>query len=253
MAQQVQPQAEVREMRFCVHQLAARDELLLKSLIRLLSHRTHQRWVYSPEGAVDLVVLGDSLQEVSSAYTQRIASLAQPGTSALALTIGHAPQGQAHFLYLPLHASALEQMLNQLGRLIATSQPAPKPVVNAVAAPHFSAGDTFRLLRWPPTALLATALHRKLATLMAGKAQSLEVLQQRSGADGAACEQFLKDLHRLQLLEVTSPAAEFVPAFDNPLTPEKPAHESPVNWKASMGLVARIRSRLGLPSTASRL
>lgn len=240
-------------VRFSVRQLAARDELLLKSLIRLLSHRTQKRWVYCSDGPVDVVILGDHLYE---SFADPVESgpaalgIAQKSPAPLTLAIGHAQQAQSYFLNLPLHANALEQMLNQIGRAIPAAM---APVASVATGVHFSAGDTFRLLRWPPTALLPTVQHRKLATLLSGKSQLLEAVVERSGLQRRECEIFLQGLQRLQLLEITSlPAAS--KAFQNSKPQEAlAAGESPVHWRASLGLVARIRNRLGLSSSASSL
>ncbi|MFS2055626.1 hypothetical protein ACEN8K_43375, partial [Variovorax sp. CT11-76] len=50
---------------FSIEGLPARDELLFKSLVRLLDHRTHQHWAWQVEGA-DLRVVGDRAAALSA-------------------------------------------------------------------------------------------------------------------------------------------------------------------------------------------
>ena len=251
LALQAQLPTPMVTLRFRVQQLSARDELLLKSLIRLLSHRTLQRWVYCTDGLVDVVISGDYLYESFAEPEQKplaIASVAQQKSAPLTLAIGHARQEQPYFLYLPLHANALEQMLNQIGQAV---PPAMSPVASPELAAHFSAGDTFRLLRWPPSTVLPTAQYRKLATLLSGKPQLLEKVIERSGLQRRECEIFLRGLQNLGLLEtISSPVVAVVLSTSKPVEAQSTG-KLPVHWRASLGLVARIRNRLGLTSSAS--
>ena len=252
LALQAQLPTPLVTLRFCVRQLTARDELLLKSLIRLLSHRTLQRWMYCTDGLVDVVILGDCLDESFAEAEQKplaTANVAQQKNAPLTLAIGHARQEQPYFLYLPLHANALEQMLNQIGQAV---PPAMAPVASPKLVSHFSARDSFRLLRWPPSTVLPTAQYRKLATLLSGKPQLLETVIERSGLQRRECEIFLHRLQNLNLLEtISSPFVAAVLSISKPVEAQ-PLGESPVHWRASLSLVARIRSRLGLTSSASR-
>ena len=52
-------QEEQEKLTFSVEGLVARDELILKSLIRLLAHRTQQQWFYA-SAPVDLMIIGDA-------------------------------------------------------------------------------------------------------------------------------------------------------------------------------------------------
>lgn len=251
LALQTQLPTPLVTLRFCVRQLAARDELLLKSLIRLLSHRTLQRWVYCTDGLVDVVMMGDNLHEFSAIPVQEgfaTASVLQQNHAPLTLAIGHARLEQPYFLYLPLHANLLEQMLNQIGQAV---PPAMAPAASPELAAHFSAGDTFRLLRWPPSTVLPTAQYRKLATLLSGKPQLLEKVIERSGLQRRECEIFLRGLQNLGLLETISAPVVAAVFSTSKLVEAQPTGESPVHWRASLGLLARIRSRLGLNSSAS--
>lgn len=227
---------------FSVEGLPPREELLFKSLVRLLDHRTHQHWAWRADQA-DLRVVGQN------APTDHDAPL--HAVPVLAVGQADAPRG-GHFLALPLHAEALERTLNHLGALVVHARELGLATADAALADD----DEFRLLRWPPVALLETPQRIRLATLMTGRPTSLGVLRQRSGLAAQDCLAFIADLRRSGLLEnvreaVQAPHAAGVaphahdaaqPAAAVPAAP--PAHASvhPVQ----PGLLARIRSRLGL-------
>lgn len=238
---------------FSVEGLGARDEVLLKSLVRLLDHRTLHQWHHQPPGeGVALRVQGEG-----------VALSAGSGGGALLAVGREPPAAQVPFLRLPLHADALELMLNQLGAQ-ALQHPGPgktphphhlQPPVPGTppAAAGWPAGETFRIVRWPPAHLLNSPQRLKLATLMVGQAMSLDVLQQRAGVALAECEAFVRDLLAAGLLQgpagdgaAAVPLAAAMPSVQaqaaNPIHPAQP----PTPARAPSGLLARIRSRLGL-------
>ena len=237
---------------FSVEGLGARDEVLLKSLVRLLDHRTLHQWHHLPAGErVALRVLGEGV------------ALPAGGEGVALLAVGREPPGtQMPFLRLPLHADELELMLNQLG-VQALQHPAPSKAVHPptspppvpAAAADWPAGETFRLVRWPPAHLLSSPQRLKLATLMVGQAMSLDVPQQRSAVAWAECEAFVRELRAAGLIQgpaggglaaSASLAAATSPPAAQPLA--HPIHPAPppAPPRAPSGLLARIRSRLGL-------
>ncbi|RYF45092.1 MAG: hypothetical protein EOO27_42080, partial [Comamonadaceae bacterium] len=96
---------------FALEGLSGRDETLFKAIVRLLDHRTQQRWVYRP-ASPDLRVVCDS------GFAPPVeAEVSAPDIDApppLLLTISATPHGE-HCLSLPLRADALEAELNSLG------------------------------------------------------------------------------------------------------------------------------------------
>ena len=240
---------DVTPLRYSIKGLELRDEILLKSLIRLLSHRTEHQWVCATEQA-DLEVTG-SLPDPASGPHQ---DDAQPPTR---LIMAHdAPAEAQHFLRLPLHVNELELKLNQLGRLIAkapallwnatpattqatTTTPAlTRPKSLPDSKPHITTPAlTYRLQRWPQAFLLTSSERLKLATLLTVRPLSLAALQERSGQTQQACESFVNDLQNAGVLQ---PSAA--------LSPSSPTLKQAVPQRAAapMGLLARIRQRLGL-------
>ena len=218
---------------FSVEGLPPREELLFKSLVRLLDHRTHQHWAWRADQA-DLRVVGE----------QGSAGKDGPFHAVPVLAVGQAdaPRG-GHFLALPLHAEELEKTLNRLGAMVVHARGLGLAAAEAEPADD----EEFRLLRGPPVALLETPHRIRLATLMTGRPTSLGVLRQRSGLAAQDCLAFIADLRRSGLLENVREAPRAVQhAADGPqpeaTTPATPPAHDPVQ----PGLLARIRSRLGL-------
>lgn len=213
---------------FSLNGLSAHDETLFKSFVRLLAHRTLYQWIFTTQGADVWVVAQDSARAVP------------PGQKAL--VVGHAHQGEAHFVSVPFHADALEQVLNHLGNMVARDKHAAV-VAPATDMPHAH----FRLLRWPPAALLTSTDRMRLATMMTGKWTSLAILRERSGVQAEVCSQFLADLQHAGLL------ADFTQAHHT--VTERPPHDAGAGEamltprSLEPGLLSRIRSRLGIFSS----
>ncbi len=232
---------------FSVEGLPPREELLLKSLVRLLDHRTHQHWAWKA-GQADLRVVGG----------QASAEADDPAPAVPVLAIGQPdPQRGGHFLALPLHADELENTLNRLGAMVVHARGL------GIAAPDSLIADDeeFRLLRWPPAALLETPARVRLATLMTGRPTSLLLLRQRSGLAPQDCLDFLADLRRSELLEgARQPAPAAARPPDALSTPSAPDSVLPLDSRPQAlardpvqpGLLARIRSRLGLLTTGHK-
>ncbi|MFM9926602.1 hypothetical protein VLK31_26700 [Variovorax sp. H27-G14] len=244
---------------FSVEGLPPREELLFKSLVRLLDHRTHQHWAWKTDRA-DLRVVG---QEVPSTHDGPTQPQHQPQPQPVpVLAVGQADaQRGGHFLALPLHAEELEQTLNRLGAMVVHARGLGLAATEATLADD----EQFRLLRWPPAALLEAPHRIRLATLMTGRPTSLGVLRQRSGLAPQDCLDFIADLRRSGLLESVREAALAAQAAlaapnapapsaggsqpDSTATATPPA---PTHHPVQPGLLARIRSRLGLLATGHR-
>ncbi len=213
---------------FSVDGLPAREELLLKSLVRLLDHRTQQHWLWKVEQA-DLRIVGDHPPAVDQGAQKIVPTL----------TIGQSDPQHGHFLPLPLHADALEAMLNRLGAIVIHARGL------GLAAPGENAAEEaqFRLLRWPPAAMLDTPVRMRLATILASRPTSLATLQQRSATTLQACIDFLDALQQAGFVERAGPAPSPRAPDAAPAATHAPAAR---DIAVPPGLLARIRSRLGL-------
>ncbi|MET3492977.1 hypothetical protein [Variovorax boronicumulans] len=229
------------QLSFSTEGLPAREVILLKSLVRLLDHRTHQQWSWKAEQA-DLRVVGEQAPAADDATARHVP----------VLIVGHVDPQHGHFLALPLHTDALENALNRLGALVLHAWGL------GIASPEAPAadGEEFRLSQWPPSALLETPARLKMATLLTGRPASLAALQQRSAATAKDCADFLAELKEAGLIEIavtgmTPPNAQTAHAN----AAEASSHASErhsVQPSVQPGLLARIRSRLGLLSSGSR-
>ncbi len=93
---------------FSVDGLSLRDELMLKSLVRLLDYLTQQQWIYRAE-APDLAIRGNGAPGSAPAPLQE---------SAAVLFVGEAPPEAAFSIGMPLHPIDLERELNRVGTWI---------------------------------------------------------------------------------------------------------------------------------------
>jgi hypothetical protein len=238
---------------FSVDGLQARDELLFKSLVRLLDHRTHQHWTWRVEDA-DLRVVGDRFPVAPDESADAIPRL----------TLGETPPARGPFLRLPLHADALEEMLNRLGAMVIHA----REIGLSSARDRNERGgrdEEYRLLRWPSAALLDTPVRMKLAALLASRPASLRALQQRSNAGAQECADFIAALERSGFAAGSGRGGAGT-GFAASRVPEStwPDSQAPSSANASApapgtargvvepGLLARIRSRLGLLSSGSK-
>lgn len=231
------PRGQRALLTFSIEGLAAREAVLLKSLVRLLDHRTHQHWSWKEELA-DLRVVGDQFQAVDE----------DPARAVPVLNVGHIDPQRGHFLALPLHTDALESVLNRLGAMVVHARGL------GIAAPeeNLTEGDEFRLSQWPPAALLETPARMKMATLLTGRPASLAALQHRSAATPKDCADFLSALKEAGLIEtvVSGMAPQAGPASDTQTA--APLVSALARPPVQPGLLARIRNRLGLLPTGSK-
>lgn len=199
--------------------VAAHDELLFKSLVRLLSYRTEHNWTFATD-KVDLRVIGEEMTELAP-------NAGQTGI----LWVGHAKVHRTPFLHLPIHANELERLLNTLGdNILAEQKTAPQPS-------SFLRDEMFMLQRWPPTSLLGSPARIRLATLMAGQPISLDTLVLRSGATAQDCEMFCQELDRAGVLQ----------RHGAPAQPQRAMNEAPaLKARPDLSLLGRIRRRLGI-------
>jgi hypothetical protein len=212
---------------FCVRGLALRDELVIKSLVRLLGHRTHHHWIYSPDNT-DLDMVGNAADDVV-----RDTELVSTAEQVQVVRVGRTKEHQGPFLSLPVNSNEFELLLNDLGRRISESKS------SVPAAPDQAQLQTeFRLLRWPLTVFLAGPGRMKMATVIMGRSLSATALAQRAGVSLEECTSYLSELQTAGYLTVT--------VTGNSDAQAGAVTAPPAKEKVASGLLARIRSRLGL-------
>lgn len=211
--------------------LPPRDELLLKSLVRLLDHRTHHHWSFNA-ARCDLRIVGEGVGPFAQGSGEPLSD-GQPPPAILRAARAGAANTE---LSLPLNPDALEHALNRAGASIV----AARHLAEARAALPISDDErAFQLSCWPPSDLLRGPGRLALATLLVSRPCTVTQLHLRGCAERSVCLAFLNDLQRAQLLR-----------FDEPSGPGPASAPAPV--AALPGLFARIRRRLGLlPGAAS--
>jgi hypothetical protein len=132
-------------------------------------------------------------------------------------------------------------MLDTLGAKILSSKSIAK-----TATPERALGVQFRLIKWPPAAVMSAPERIKLATMLAGNRMSLSMMAERTGLAVSECAQFCEELRALGLLQVVE-LANNLAAGDNP-----GAAGNHPNTSQRLDIVSRIRQRLGLTSIAAR-
>lgn len=243
-------QPERTPLSFSIDGLQAREELLFKSLVRLLGHRMLHNWAYCQpmlSSSVNLKVIAEGIKLPSFALD----------AAQQVLTLGSQSMPRPFYLTLPLRADDLEKELNRIGTLI-TQKNAVLPIT---IAPNYlqsnlpnqlndndNASDSqelLRLLRWPPTHLLGGSGRIRIATLMTGQPMTLNMLQARSGQTSQNCAEFISDLKHAGLVVMVEPSTAAPPERLNIGADgtEKTAHAPS---QPAANLLARIRNRLGL-------
>lgn len=211
--------------------LAAREELLLKSLVRLLDHRTQHQWTFNA-ARCDLRIVGEGVAHLEGRSAEPLSDGQPPPAILRAARAGTA----SHDLSLPLNPDALEQALNRAGAAIV----AARQLAEARAALPIADDDrAFQLSCWPPSDLLRGPGRLALATLLVSRPCTVAQLQLRGCAERSVCLAFLNELQHAQLLRSEEKSGS------GPASAAAPVAALP-------GLFARIRRRLGLlPGLAS--
>lgn len=234
---------------FCVLGMPPREEMLLKSFVRLLDHIVHHQWLYysaadAPRAEVVVVLHG------------HVPELTPPAgrPPQFVLTLGTEVSTAPFFLHWPLHPNELTDELNRLGELVAAqrlrqAQAAEKKAAEAQISVTAAGAPGLRLQQWPPPILLTKPGRMRLATLLSSRAMDLAELERRSALPAAVCKAFVEDMQRAGLL--VAQVGVGAEAATPPLKTETPANlptapAQAVHAVAPASLLARIRLRLGL-------
>ena len=235
---------ERTRLTFSLDGFSPREEVLFKSLVRLLDHITIHKWIYQPASAAyraDLLVVAEGHRPTFFKGEQ---SAAQP-----ILSVGNGPERDMFFSW-PLQPHRLGDTLNRVGGG-AVDHRANSSVGSF--APDKSAADgeavqVFRLKQWPPSKYLVGTGRMRMATLLVGREMSLSELQHRSALPLAVCRAFTTELEKTDLLVVTVRPPPVQP-------PRRVEPHEVLNLPsaavafAKPGLFDRIRAGLGIKSS----
>ncbi len=244
--------------------LPAREQLVFKSLMRLLAPRLKHDWAYLLEG--ELLVQGDPFTAPEHAFNDPPA-LTQ--NSLISLKVGALQANGLYYLRLPIQANIMEERLNALGIEVvakrvsaarsvahAASQSGPISIPQALArqiAPELAFAGELSLKRWPSQQLMRSAAHIRMATVLLRRRTSLPDLMALSGQSAVVCQHFLRELKAADLLLVREPVSSSAgglaaPPHSSPHSPPNSASHASAKSRPSeqAGLLSRIRRRLGL-------
>lgn len=201
--------------------LASRDEVVFKSIVRLLTGKSHYRWQHVLDSSPDLLIVGGEQESSSASADDHVM---------INLIITSSAQDKLTLRY-PLRASEVLERLEQAGRLLTQRRPA-QPLT-------FDTSTIFKLKYWPNSALLqCDANYIRLATLLSARGFNHEELVARSGVSALICQQFLDKIIRAGLVSVVAQA------------PEVQAIQNGAAKLAPHGFFARVRAHFGLPAVS---
>ena len=235
---------ERTRLTFSLEGFSPREEVLFKSLVRLLDHITIHKWIYqpaSPDYRIDLLVVADGHRPTFFRGGQ---SAAQP-----VLSVGNGSDRDMFFSW-PLQPHKLSDTLNRVGGRAVDHQvkSSAAPFMPDQAAAEGDATQLFRLKQWPPSNYLVGTGRMRMATLLLGREMSLSELQHRSALPLAACRAFTTELQKTDLLVVTWREAALQPA--RRLEPHEVLNlPSAAIAFAKPSLFDRIRAGLGMKSS----
>jgi hypothetical protein len=228
--------AGLAELSFSVDGLKAREYLLFKSWMRAVTQKSLQRWLYRPFAYGKPDIFKADLRVIAEDRLPREVLTDSVWPSMLVL--GYVERHKPGSICLPVNPKALENELNRQAIGITSARDLAVSKVHGTSKTSAdtanTAAESVRLLRWPPPRLLGSPQRVQLATLMAGQAVTLDILQKRSRQSAQACKDFVVELQNAGLLYSWT-------GLQHPsvVRQRKPAILPP-------SLLARIRSRLGL-------
>ena len=227
---------------YSTHLLSARDDMLIKNLVRLISHRSQHTWAYTTSNP-SLNIIGDAI--VSKAEAQLL-----PQTANAKLMVVHSPHRSEPFLLLPLHAQELIDALDKIGAKLSAANTISNASQTdaAVFIPRISTRGVhqYRLTSWPPRDLIKTPARIKLATIMLGGYYSVEKLQMRSDSSADDCSRFVQEMQAAGLVTQLEPEVPVTVSLVSTIHAFAAASIPKPKIQLQSGLLARIRLRLGL-------
>jgi len=224
------------------------EVILIRTLVQLFSQEPAFRWMFVNESPYDALVIDQALQASG-------AQALPPAKALLGLTARDAAP-LPNTLQRPIKAEKLQAWLRAametLPRNPVTAAFGAAAAATALPAELPALGQTrFRLLRWPPSALLQSDVTLiRMSSLLSRRALQLAELAELSQQPLEACKLFIESLFAMKLLScepvpLASPQ-EFAAGGQRPAAPALAAAPAPAKVPFYRGLISGIRSRLGL-------
>ena len=220
------------DLSFSVNGLTPSEDLLFRSYMRVVSQQTLQNWLYKSCTYDQLDNFKVDLQVVTE--DKLPSELLIQNSSPQTIVISHIERRKLGFMCLPINPKQLENELNRQGLLLTSAHALLMSSGHTFPKKSADSNESVRLLRWPPPGLLGSPQRIQLATLMAGRAVTLATLQKRSQQPAQTCLDFILELQKAGLLY------RCIDSRPKPITGASKKLPLP------LGLLARIRNRLGL-------
>jgi hypothetical protein len=225
------------ELYYAVRRLKVRDELVLKSIVRILHGQTRHNWLYSPELTADLVIVGPA-REVDDCPDSAL-------VNCLIMSVGRSELSHQNST-VDLRVGDVLSRLNELGDQIVASRSNHRVAAAAQQQHDSSRDERYALVRWPDWALMQEdRSYLRIATVLAARPVGLRELANKADAEVALCVEFLRKLHERNLLRASMPVPELALA-PPPQSMQSQTAPAPQNAARDGSLWSRIRSRLGI-------
>lgn len=223
---------DMSKLRIGAYRLPAAEIVLLRIVVRLLSHDASFNWTFVETGPYDAIIAEEATAKRDSVAIAQL-------SSAVLKIVRKQDNFAPNTLTRPLRAEKLQEWLVQIGTSLASVSP-------ALAAPDNTALTTrYKLRRWPPSFLVRNdPMLIRMAVLLSKRALLPIELAHLSQQSLDACHRFIDTLLPIGLLD-TVPAAGPTQTVSLPKVQKLMASTNSKTFLAQ-GLIGRIRRRIGL-------
>lgn len=220
--------------RLGAYRLPAAEIVLLRIMVRLLSHDKAFNWIFVDAGPYDALIANEATAITDSTAISQL-------TPTVLQIVRIQDNSVPNTLTRPLRAEKIKEWLVQIGIRLA-----PAPSGSGLAAPPQAALATrYKLRRWPPSSLVRNdPMLIRMAVLLSKRPLLPIELAHLSQQSLDACQRFIETLMPIGLLDAVSVVGAANTASSTAVQ-KRDASPEPKTFLAQ-GLISRIRRRIGL-------
>ena len=220
------------KLRIGAYRLPAAEVVLLRIMVRLLSHDPAFNWIFVETGPYDAIVVDEATAKTNSVAIAKL-------SHAVLKIVRIQDESVPNTLTRPLRADKIQEWLVHIGTSLA-------PVSPALAAPNSTALTTrYKLRRWPPSSLVRNdPMLIRMAVLLSKRALLPIELAHLSQQSLDACHRFIDTLLPIGLLDAVPAVSP--PHTASPSRVQKPIATTDSKTFLARGLIGRIRRRIRL-------
>ena len=211
---------ERESISYCISGMQAREQIVFKSLMRLLAPRLAHAWIYMPKGELAVVGNPPNLAQGQSLQSHHL-MIDDAQTS---LSVGGNANNSMHHLRLPIQANVMEVQLNAIGaeiaavrmtgvrqassvqsRQIMETQPQALPMPEAFPTElplTTEFAGKLSLKRWPAQDILRGAGRIRMATILLRPSTTMKDFLSLSVQPPELCLEFLHELRASEFLRI---------------------------------------------------